>query len=75
MKEKKELQIFTEEEIQECVNVIAKISKGFELDEKEMKSLEIALMLFDSDVPSDLKGYIEQAKKYYQINQKITKTI
>ena len=70
MKEKKKVyELLTEEQINECVNIIVKVSKGFELDDKEMQKLNVALMLFDFNIPDDLKGYVAMAKKYYLINR------
>ena len=51
------------------INLVLKVNKGYELDDKEIERLGRGFMDFDvTSMPKDIKIAIKNAEKYYLIN-------
>ena len=71
MKEmKKENWILNEKDVREWINLVMKVSNGYELDEKELEKLGNGLLIFDAGkMPEDIRVMVKFAKSYFEINK------
>ena len=66
---KKELWLLDETDAREWIQLVLKVNKGYELDEKELLKLGNGLQILDSThLPTDIRSLVNNANKYFKIN-------